>query len=442
MVAAIPPLLWRPLGVLSLVAARRARGRRAAQPRRARPEPLARSRPPRIVGIRSRPRRAPARADGRARLGRLRRDALLRRQGRLRDRQTIVPFRDLLVAGERIIYAEAGTSFVGAALDVAPRLRPHALQRGDAPDVRARDALHRVRRSSSATARCPRPLRPSRSPCSRSPSSYPSWVTETPPAAFALPLAFSLHRVWRDELARAGSRCSAPSSRSTTSRRRFSRRAARALARRRIVERNRRRPDFRRLAAIGASVLALGAAAVIGLLFAFAGWYATLANRSRFRSTAPRASATATSTLTRSRSRCSSRESSCSPSRSPVPAPGRCCRLRRDGLASWFVAGYGFDIALGTAIFVAALLSSTAPGSISGSRSLPGRCSRSRSRRATLSAPNPASSSRSCSSPRSARSCSGAAAPSRCAPSSSAPQRLAAVLAVASGFGVGTRRSP
>ena len=29
---------------------------------------------------------------------------------------------------------------------------------------------------------------------------YPSWLTETPPAAFALPLVFSLWRVWRDEL--------------------------------------------------------------------------------------------------------------------------------------------------------------------------------------------------------------------------------------------------
>ena len=29
---------------------------------------------------------------------------------------------------------------------------------------------------------------------------YPSWITETPPAAFALPLVFSLWRVWRDEL--------------------------------------------------------------------------------------------------------------------------------------------------------------------------------------------------------------------------------------------------
>ena len=43
-----------------------------------------------------------------------------------------------------------------------------------------------------------------------------------------------------------------------------------------LIERTRRRPDFRRLVAIGASVLAVAAAAVIALLFLTAGWYATL----------------------------------------------------------------------------------------------------------------------------------------------------------------------
>ena len=61
-----------------------------------------------------------------------------------------------------------------------------------------------------------------------------------------------------------------------------------------LIERTRRRPDFRRLVAIGASVLAVAAAAVIALLFLTAGWYATLLDPKALPLDVARASATAT----------------------------------------------------------------------------------------------------------------------------------------------------
>ena len=169
MAAAIPPLLWRPLGVLSLgllaaLAVVALRSRVAT-----RPEPLARSRPPRLVGIRSRPGRAPPRADRRARLGGVRRDALVRRQGRQRDRVDHPVPRPARGRREDDLRG-GGNELRRCSALVAAGLRPDPLPRRDAPDVRGRVALHRARPSSSATARCLRPRRPSRGPCSPSPS--------------------------------------------------------------------------------------------------------------------------------------------------------------------------------------------------------------------------------------------------------------------------------
>ena len=192
--------------------------------------------------------------------------------------QSIVPFRDPLAEGETIIYSEAGTSFVGAVLSWLPGFDPILFQAATLPTFAAvslcigialfvEDRPIPAPLVGIAAALLGVAIVP-----------YPSWITETPPAAFALPLVFSIWRVWRDEL---DTRWLVVLS-SVVALDYFQTKVVAIMALglllvAGLVERHRSRPDFRRVALIGAAVLALGAAAVIGLLFAFASWYAGLA---------------------------------------------------------------------------------------------------------------------------------------------------------------------
>jgi hypothetical protein len=356
MVAALPPLLWRPLGLLSLgVLAFLAWGSRLRLP---------------VV---------PARAwlfavAGSAGFG-LGLGALLHGPTDELDSaayggmlfyvdkvvsagQSIAPFHDLLVAGQRIIYAEAGTSFVGAALDLMPGFDPVLYNAATLPAFAlasvcagfAAFAAERPRTLDGRTAAAVALL-------ALGIVVYPTWLTETPPAAFALPLAFSLHRIWRDPisplwLATLGAVIA------------FDFLFTKVLGVvplglllvAAVVERTHRRPDFRRLVAIGTALLTLGAGAVIALLFLTAGWYASLLDPKALPLDVARAV----------------RDGDVNPRTLGLSALivgdvlllAALVRRRWFAIAAavglvvpvvWFVAGYAFDIALGTAVFVAAL---------------------------------------------------------------------------------------
>ena len=272
--------------------------------------------------------------------------------------QSIAPFYDLLVAGQRIIYAEAGTSFVGAALDVLPGFDPVLYNAATLPafalaSLCAGFAAFVAERPGTLDATTALTV----ALLALGIVVYPTWVTETPPAAFALPLAFSLHRIWRDPvsplwLATLGAVIA------------FDFLFTKVLGivplgillLAAVVERTRRRPDFRRLVAIGTALLALGAGAVVALLFLTAGWYSTLLEPKSLPLDVARAV----------------RDGDVNPRTLGLAALMvgdvlllvGLLRRRWFALAAavglvvpivWFVAGYAFDIALGTAVFVVAL---------------------------------------------------------------------------------------
>jgi hypothetical protein len=272
--------------------------------------------------------------------------------------QTIVPFHDLLVAGQRIIYAEAGTSFVGAAIDVLPGFDPVLFNAATLPTF----ALASLYVGFAAfTAERPREL-DGRTAAAVALLAlaiivYPSWLTETPPAAFALPLAFSLHRVWRDPVSPfwlAGLSAVIAFDYLFTKVLGVVPLGIFLIAA--LIERTRRRPDFRRLVAIGASLLAVAAAAVIALLFLTAGWYATLLD--------PKALPLDVARAFRDGDVHPRTLGLLSVMLGALVLVAALWRRRWYAATAavgfvvpivWFVAGYAFDIALGTAIFVAAL---------------------------------------------------------------------------------------
>jgi hypothetical protein len=357
MAAAVPPLLWRPLGVGSLVvlAALAAAGARS----------------------RALPRVGGALAYGLlgavgfgAGLG-----ALLHGPTEELDSaayggmlwyvvkvvsaaDSIVPFRDLLAEGEEMIYAEAGTSFVGAALSWLPGFDPILYNAATLPTFAAASLCVGLvlfladRRPVAASVGVGAAL------LAVAAVPYATWVTETPPAAFALPLAFSLWRIWRDQLdAPWLATLSAVVAIDYFQTKVIAIMALGLLLLGGLVERNRHRPDFGRLVAIAAALLALGAAVVIGLLFVFASWYAGLAEAKALpldavrgltdgdfdrHSAALALLVTGELVLVAALIR----------GRSWVLLVAFAATV----LPSWFVAGYGFDIALGSEIFIAALL--------------------------------------------------------------------------------------
>ena len=123
MAAAVPPLLWRPLGVLSalvVVAASSLAREGATLPLRGGTLALAALGSAAFgVGLGALLHGPTDELDSAAYGGMLWYVAKV-----VSAAQSIVPFRDLLVEGERIIYTEAGTSFVGAALSWLPGFDP------------------------------------------------------------------------------------------------------------------------------------------------------------------------------------------------------------------------------------------------------------------------------------------------------------------------------
>ena len=104
-------------------------------------------------------------------------------------RESVLPFRDLLVEGESSTYVEAGSTFLGAALLwVDPILfqaatMPAFLVAALAPGFAALGA-HVSGRVAVAVA-----------PLALAVVAYPTWITESPPVALALPLAFAVYQL-------------------------------------------------------------------------------------------------------------------------------------------------------------------------------------------------------------------------------------------------------
>jgi hypothetical protein len=270
--------------------------------------------------------------------------------------QSIVPYHDLLVEGVRIIYLEAGTSFVGAAFSWLPGFDAVLFNAATLPAFAIaslalgfatlswsppRDGLIAATVTLLALAII----------------TYPTWLTETPPAAFALPLAFSVYRIWRDELDTVWLVV-------LTGVVAIDYLATKVLGvvplgvllLAGLVARLRGRPDFRRLLTLGAAGLAAAAAAMVAVLFLTAGWYAELLDPKALPVDVARAVANGDT-----RAATFGLGFALAGEFLLVVALARArwyALLAAVGLVVpvvWFVAGYAFDIALGTAIFVVAL---------------------------------------------------------------------------------------
>jgi hypothetical protein len=270
--------------------------------------------------------------------------------------ESIVPFRDLLAEGEHMIYAEAGTSFVGAAVSWLPGFDPILYHAATLPTFAAASLCVGLALFLADRPPLPPLAAVAAALLAVATLPYATWVTETPPAAFAIPLAFSLWRVWRDELdSRWLITLSAVVALDYFQTKVIAIMALGLLLLAGLVERNRNRPDFARLVAIGAALLALGAAVVVGMLFAFAGWYAGLAKPKSLPLDAIRGvtdgdvdvhsvalvlfvagEVVLALALARARSW------------------ALLVVFAATVLPSWFLAGYGFDIALGSEILLAA----------------------------------------------------------------------------------------
>jgi hypothetical protein len=272
--------------------------------------------------------------------------------------QSIVPFRDLLAEGERIIYAEAGTSFVGGSLAWLPGFDPVLFNAAALPTFALASLaigmalfLADRTRSVAGTAVAAALL------LGVAILLYPTWLTETPPAAFALPLVFAIWRVWREVheprwLALLSGVVAVDL---------FLTKVVAALALGLLlvcglVGRGRTRPDFRRLLAIGGALLALGGAAIVALLFVAASWYAGLYEPKALPVDAVRALIDGTIEAR-----------SLGLSLLVVGEVVLALGLLRGRsypllaayvptvLLSWFIAGYGFDVALLLEIFLVGL---------------------------------------------------------------------------------------
>ena len=272
--------------------------------------------------------------------------------------QSIVPFRDPLAEGEHMIYTEAGTSFVGAALSWLPGFDPILYHAATLPTFAAASLCVGIALFAAGRPAQPALVGITAALLAVAIVPYPSWLTETPPAAFALPLVFSLWRIWRDELdTRWLVVLSAVVALDYFQTKVIAIMALGLLLLAGLVERHRHRPDFRRVAAIAAASLALGAAVVIGLLFTFASWYTGLAKPKALPLDAVRGLTDGDPDIRSLGLVCLvAGELLLLAALARARIWALCAALVVTVLPSWFLSGYGFDIALVSEIFLAALL--------------------------------------------------------------------------------------
>lgn len=112
--------------------------------------------------------------------------------------QSIVPFHDLTVAGERHVFVETSWVFLGAGLSPWPGFDPILFQAATAPAflvtaLAIGAGLLRVRAPGSSLLALAGLLAAA---C----VAYPSWIAESPPVALAAPLAFAIYGFWRERI--------------------------------------------------------------------------------------------------------------------------------------------------------------------------------------------------------------------------------------------------
>jgi hypothetical protein len=272
--------------------------------------------------------------------------------------QTIVPYRDLLAEGEKIIYAEAATSFVGASLAWLPGFDPVLFNAATLPAFALASLAVGVALFVAGTARAVAGTTVAAAILlGVAILPYPTWLTETPPAAFALPLVFAIWRIWRDALdARWLALLSGAVALDLLLSKVVGALALGLLLVFGLVARGRTRPDFRRLLVIGGALLALGAATMVALLFLAASWYAGLYERKALPLDALRQ---LTDGNVEARSLALALLVAGEVVLAVALARGRSYALLGayvpTVLLSWFVAGYGFDVALVLEIFLVGL---------------------------------------------------------------------------------------
>jgi hypothetical protein len=111
--------------------------------------------------------------------------------------ESVLPFRDLVVEGESSTYAEAGSTFLGAALSWLPGFDPILFQAAAMPAFLVA-ALGAGLRLIAARVESWHAL--VLTLLGVGVIAYPTWLTESPPVALALPLAFGVVAVARDRL--------------------------------------------------------------------------------------------------------------------------------------------------------------------------------------------------------------------------------------------------
>lgn len=105
--------------------------------------------------------------------------------------QSVVPFRDLLVEGEPSAFVEAGSTFLGAVLSWLPGVDPFLIQTTLLPAF----ALASIPVGLGLLGGARDAWLPLAGLLAVAMVAYPTWLTESPPVALALPLAFSLYAI-------------------------------------------------------------------------------------------------------------------------------------------------------------------------------------------------------------------------------------------------------
>jgi hypothetical protein len=107
--------------------------------------------------------------------------------------ESVVPYRDLLAEGQRIIYVEGAPSYVGAALSWLPRFDAILFNTTSLPAFMLVSIVVGLRIVGRG-----QPVRwaPLVALVALASLTYPAFPTESPPVALALPLAFVVYRLW------------------------------------------------------------------------------------------------------------------------------------------------------------------------------------------------------------------------------------------------------
>lgn len=286
--------------------------------------------------------------------------------------QSVVPFYDLLAEGQRIIYAEAAPSFLGAAVSFLPALDAVLVQATMLPAFLLASVCVGIGLV-GAGRRPRRQLVPAVALLSVAMVAYPTWVTESPPVALALPLVFSMYALWADPprtlwLALLAAVVVLDA---------FLTKVVAAMPFAIVLAfalyaRYRDRLN-RRVALYAGGALLLGAGLLILVLVLTAGWYADLVKGKFLPGDAARGL----------RRQLTERDTQAAAPAFVIAGQlllgAALFRARNYAflaalavslVGNWFVGGYGFDIAVGTVVLLSALFFWTTPAVLERSRTL------------------------------------------------------------------------